>query len=133
MNLQECEAILAAAIERDACKSNADAARRYLDAGDVKGFERVCRGNHGWLEDNGIHYVLTDGAAERWYVNGQMLAQFNYLNGKLHGEYTWWDSDGQMCEQSNYANGKRHGEYTWWENDGRVREKSNYVNGAKQP
>jgi MORN repeat variant len=132
MNLQDCEAILAAAIERDACKGNADAARRYLDAGDVEGFERVCRGNYEWLEDKGVAYVFTDGAAERWYDNGQMCEQLNYVNGKMHGKCTWWYITGQMSEQSNYVNGKMHGECAWWYISGQPREQSNYVNGVKQ-
>jgi MORN repeat variant len=105
MNLQECEILLAAAIEVWLSKGDADAARRYLDAGDVEGFERVCRGNYRWLEANGIDYVLTDGAAERWYDNGQMQEQSNYVDGKLHGEYTWWYRNGEIHAQANYVNG----------------------------
>jgi MORN repeat variant len=129
MNLQECEVLLAAAIKRKACKGNADAARRYLDAGDVEGFERVCRGNYDWLKDYGIDYVLTDGPAEGWHDDGQMREQFNYFNGELRGEYTRWYPDGQMQEQSNYVNGKLHGECMWWHIDGRMSERLSYVNG----
>jgi antitoxin component YwqK of YwqJK toxin-antitoxin module len=133
MNLEECETILAAAIKRKACKGNADMAKKYLDAGDVEGFERVCRGNRKWLEDKGIAYVLTDGAAERWHYNGQVFEQFNYLNGRRHGECTWWYPNGQMLEQSNYVGGNRHGKCTCWNSDGRLLEQANYVNGVKQP
>jgi antitoxin component YwqK of YwqJK toxin-antitoxin module len=157
MKMQDCEVLLAAAIEVWLCKGDADAARRYLDAGDVEGFERVCRGNYWWIKDNGIAYVFTDGAAEslyangkmheqsnylngerhgkctRWYTTGQLSEQLIYANGELHGECTWWDIDGQMREQANYVNGKRHGEYAWWYPDGQMREQANYVNGVKQP
>jgi antitoxin component YwqK of YwqJK toxin-antitoxin module len=131
MNLQECEVLLSTAIKLGACKGNADAARRYLNAGDVDGFERVCRGNYDWLRYKDIAYVLTNGPAERWYVNGQKLAQFNYLNGKLHGECTWWHDNGQVCEQFNYVNGEMHGLHKWWYSDGQIREQSNYVNGKR--
>jgi MORN repeat variant len=129
MKMQECEILLAAAIKKGVCKGDADAARRYLDAGDVEGFERVCRGNCEWLQDMEIAYTLTDGPAERWYSNGQMRKQSNYFNGQLHGQRTWWYPGGQMGEQSNYANGKRHGEYLWWYDNGQLLEQSNYVNG----
>jgi MORN repeat variant len=157
LNLQDCEALFAAAIKRKACKGNADAARRYLDAGDVEGFERVCRGNYDWLRYNGIAYVLTDGAAEnwddngqmrvqsqyvngdrhgkcmRWHANGQVCRQANYINGRLHGECTWWYVNGQMREQSIYFDGQLHGECTCWYHDGQMCEQANYANGVKQP
>jgi antitoxin component YwqK of YwqJK toxin-antitoxin module len=133
MNLKDCEVLLAAAIEHKACKGNADAARRYLDAGDVEGFERVCRGNYWWLKYRKIAYILTDGVAETRYANGQMSEQFNYFNGTLHGERTQWYPDGQVCEQANYANGRLHGKYAHWDSDGQVLEQSNYINGVKQP
>jgi MORN repeat variant len=133
MNLKECETILATAIKLGACKGNADAARRYLDAGDAEGFERVCRGNYRWLEAAGIAYVLTDGVAERWHDNGRMYAQSTYVSGKPHGEYFWWHVNGQMGEKSNYVNGKTHGECTWWYSDGQMREQASYVDGVKQP
>jgi MORN repeat variant len=129
MNLQECEVLLTAAIERGVCKGSADAARRYLDAGDVEGFERVCRGNYEWLQDMKIAYTLTDGPAERWYSNGQMRGQSNYFGGQMHGECTWWYFGGQALEQSNYVNGQLHGECTWWYDDGQMCEQLNYVNG----
>jgi antitoxin component YwqK of YwqJK toxin-antitoxin module len=157
MNLKECEAIFSAAIKKNLFKGNADAARRYLDAGNVEGFERVCRGNFWWFEDKDIAYALTDGPAENWYDNGQMREQSSYVNGKRHGEYTWWYPDGRVCKQLNYANGEMHGKYTWWyiggqmrvqanyddghlhgkytwwDEDGKVLEQLNYVNGVKQP
>jgi antitoxin component YwqK of YwqJK toxin-antitoxin module len=129
MKMQECEILLAAAIKRAACKGDVNAARRYLDAGDVEGFERVCRGNSALFQVAGVPSVLTDGAVERWYVNGQKREQSNYLNGQLHDECTWWYSDGQIREQSNYVNGSRHGECTWWYANGQVCRQSNYVNG----
>jgi uncharacterized protein len=93
----------------------------------------VCRGNYDWLKDYGIDYVLTDGPAEGWYSNGQMIEQLNYVNGKLHGKCTWWYVTGQICEHSNYVNGKLHGECTWWYISGQMREQSTYINGVKQP
>jgi MORN repeat variant len=133
MNLKECEALLAAAIAKSACKGNADAARRYLDAGDVDGFERVCRGNYDWLRYKKIAYVLTNGAAENWHDNGRIGGQSNYVDGQMHGQCVWWHDNGRIGGQSNYVNGERHGECTWWNSDGRLLEQSNYVNGVKQP
>jgi antitoxin component YwqK of YwqJK toxin-antitoxin module len=129
MNLQECEVLFATAIEVWLCKGDADAARRYLDAGDVEGFERICRGNYDWLKDYGIDYVLTDGPAEGWHDDGQMREQSNYVDGEMHGKCTWWDDNGQMRGQENYVNGELHGERTLWYDNGQLSEQSNYVNG----
>jgi antitoxin component YwqK of YwqJK toxin-antitoxin module len=129
LNLQDCETLLAAAIEKGICKGDADAARRYLDAGDVEGFERICRGNDALFEVMGVPYVLTDGTAERWHDNGQLKATYFYVNGKLRGKYLWRYDNGQMREQSNYVEGEMHGKSTRWHDNGQVREKANYVNG----
>lgn len=64
MNINECRTIYEAACKANACEGNIQAAKRYLDAGDVEGFERVCRGNWQFLQDNGIEYSLTNGMRE---------------------------------------------------------------------
>jgi antitoxin component YwqK of YwqJK toxin-antitoxin module len=132
MNLQDCEAILAAAIKKNLFKGDLNAARRYLNAGDVEGFERVCRGNYEWLKYKDIAYVLTDGSAENWHDNGLICGHFNYVNGKLHGECMWWHNNGQLGNQLSYVDGDPHGQHMRWHADGKLFEQSTYINGVKQ-
>lgn len=97
LSIDECKTIYDAAVAKKACKGNIEAAKRYLDAGDVEGFERVCRGNAGWLKCNDIHYLLSDGIAENWYENGAMSKRFNRVNGLAHGLYEGWSKDGSLA------------------------------------
>jgi antitoxin component YwqK of YwqJK toxin-antitoxin module len=133
MDISRCKRILDAVSWGLAFRGDISAMKRYFNAGDVDGFERVCRGSHEWLRNRGIAYDLTDGAAECWYDNGQMCEQLNFINGRLHGQRTWWYDNGQLLEQSNYVNGRLHGQSTCWHEDGKVIKQSNYDNGVKQP
>jgi hypothetical protein len=76
MNLEECEAILAAVIKNNLFKKgDLNKAHQYLDAGDVEGFERICRGQFWWIKDKGVPCILTDGPAEGWYDDGRLKKQ----------------------------------------------------------
>lgn len=129
MNINECEVIYLAAVAAKACKGNIEAARRYLDAGDVEGFERVCRGNRGWLDDLDIPYNLTDGPAEAWHDNGVLSHSHTYVNGKLEGIYKEWHLNGILRQRCVCKGGKREGLYESWNGDGTLKLKITYVNG----
>jgi MORN repeat variant len=132
MTRQECNKILITAISKNAWTGNANVARKYLNAGDLEGFERICRGTYKWLNYKGIPYVLTDGAAENYHDNEQLYEQATYFNGQLHGDYTSWYSNGRMSEQSTYVAGKRHGECTWWHFNGPLKAQLTYINGEEK-
>jgi len=44
-----------------------------------------------------------------YYCNGQLMYEWNYINGQLHGLCKGWYSNGQLMYEWNYINGQRHG------------------------
>lgn len=63
------------------------------------------------------------------YKNGQIHYQFNYLNGKLHGDQKEWYKNGQLECHHFYNNGKRHGEQKGWDTKGNLACYEIYENG----
>ena len=118
MNISKCKTIYDAALAAKACKGNIEAAKRYLDAGDVEGFERVCRGNLSWLRSNCIHYVLSDGIAEEWHDNGVLYTRYTYVSGEIKGVYETWDENGILRNRCNFKDNRLDGLYTQWYENG---------------
>lgn len=129
MDLKECKTIYDAAVAAEACKGNVEAAKRYLDAGDTEGFERVCRGNVDWLKYNGVHYVLSDGIAENWYDNGVLHSHHTYVNGKVEGLIEVWYDNGILSRQINYKDDKPDGLCTVWYDNGDTQMRYSYFKG----
>ena len=120
LTLTECEDILTQATKAKACKGNLDAAKRYFEAKDTEGFERVCRGNKTWLTANRIRYTLTDGLSESWHSDGQLEASGTYQDGKLNGLHEHWYSNGQLAARYTYKDGKLNGLHERWYSDGQL-------------
>jgi MORN repeat variant len=139
-SLEQCRIIYDHASRYHASKGYLDAAKRYLDAGDADGFERVCRGDYAWLREIGApewlrdiraRYVLTDGPAEAWHDNGQQRSKAHYINGQLHGLFEDWHDNGQQWSKATYVNGQQQGQYEMWYPNGQQRMKCTYVDGQR--
>lgn len=131
LTIQECKLILDAARRESTCIGNINAARKYYDAGDIEGFERVCRGSRYWLGGGPTRYTLTDGLCEIWYDNDQPRKRYAYAAGELDGLYEHWHANGQPFERYTYVAGKRNGLYETWYGNGQPCERYTYVAGKR--
>lgn len=54
------------------------------------------------------------GPYKRWYGNGQLNQQMNYINGEEHGEQKAWWPNGNLMMKGISVNGQRHKGYQYW-------------------
>ena len=93
----------------------------------------------------GIHFFLNrrvaelygldeiqNGLYQRWYWNGQIKTQVNYVNGKEEGLFQCWYSTGYKFCEVNYVNGNFEGFYKSWHENGRRACQAYYVNGKQE-
>jgi antitoxin component YwqK of YwqJK toxin-antitoxin module len=66
-----------------------------------------------------------------YYDNGQLLAIYDYVNNKLHGEYTSYFINGAVFQLINYNYGTREGLHKKYNEDGDIKEFCYYANGEK--
>ena len=50
-----------------------------------------------------------NGSFKEWYRNGQLVKEFNYVNGKEDGPQRMWQSDGKIRANYVVKNGDRYG------------------------
>lgn len=102
--------------------------------------DKVCgEGIHYYLsEEAAIHHNIymscvvfeTDTQFTSYNDNGGISAEYNMLNGEIHGEYKSYYHNGQMCAKKMYVNGKLHGYFKRYrENDGTLIWLKYYKNG----
>ncbi len=85
------------------------------------------------------------GTWNRWYRTGEaallneapynqfqgpFISQAIFNNGRLHGNWTIFDSKQQKISEVEYADGLRHGIATWWYANGRKMQEFVYREGA---
>ena len=121
MDREEAQRIYDAAANAGACSGNLGAAKRYLDADDIEGFERVCRGSVAWLAWQRLRYAMTSGVAETWHDNGgSLMEEYTYVDGAQHGVYRSWHDNGQLWVEGTFVKGVRHGAYKEWRANGQL-------------
>lgn len=72
---------------------------------------------------------IFDGFAFLWNEEGNLFAQINYLNGKLHGDSLFYFPDGNISLQKRYISGIRDGAYSAWYPSGEIKSKEIYQRG----
>jgi antitoxin component YwqK of YwqJK toxin-antitoxin module len=72
---------------------------------------------------------VENGEYKKWYDNGQLFVQKQYVEGKEQGEYKRWNDDGQLIVLSHYVDGKYHGEYKQWYENGQLEIQTQYIEG----
>ena len=77
-----------------------------------------------WLEQGKFH-----GPYGKWYKNGQMAEQGNYINGVITGRVTMWYKNGQLRDIDNYISGAPFGKSTNYFENGQIQEVGQYKNG----
>jgi antitoxin component YwqK of YwqJK toxin-antitoxin module len=71
---------------------------------------------------------LETGEWTTFYASGKIEEVQFYKDGKLHGEYLFYNEDGILIEKGNFNNGIREGEYHFYYNSGKIERKGNYKN-----
>lgn len=76
-------------------------------------------------------YKNYTGTINLYYDNGLKFIEYNYMNGKIHGQYTCWylTDNNQIMETGNYVNGKREGKFISWFANGNILRQCEYKNG----
>ena len=67
------------------------------------------------------------GVAVRKY--GQKKQETTYMDGKMHGLWTWWHPNGLKEAEGTYMDGKKHGQETWWHPNGLKQYERTYEDG----
>ena len=66
---------------------------------------------------------------EQYDKNGNLSEEFNYANGKKHGEYKIYDSDGHPFEEGYYEDDQQEGIRRHYYENGQVRLEKTYRDG----
>ena len=66
---------------------------------------------------------------KKYYPNGDIWYNGNYLNGKPEGYWEGYWSNGNLMYKGNYLNGKADGYWERYYSNGKIEWKGNYVNG----
>ena len=69
------------------------------------------------------------GPSLSWYPTGEKLAEAQFDEGRLTGNFRRWYQNGQLGEQGRYRDGQREGEHTMWDENGVVRMRRNFDGG----
>ena len=62
---------------------------------------------------------LRQGKTTVWWPNGEAYKRFTYEKGILEGKYEEWDSSGKDIVTGDYVNGKRHKKWLYFDSEGR--------------
>ena len=72
------------------------------------------------------------GLFKSYYLNGQLSGQTNYLNGERHGYCKSYYHNGKLSYETTYVKGKQHGSYKAYFDNGKLLNEKNYINGIEQ-
>jgi len=77
---------------------------------------------------------MVNGKVEKqlgWYPNGKKEREFNYKNGRPHGQFSGYFEDGvTKYFEENYNNGIQEGMQYGWNSDGTLRYQEQRLGGA---
>ena len=65
-------------------------------------------------------------------VNGEPKGQGSYRNGKLHGQYLWFDAAGRLKGEGFYLDGKLTGKFVEYDANAQIVRQEKLVDGIKQ-
>ncbi|MFW1859214.1 toxin-antitoxin system YwqK family antitoxin [Acinetobacter defluvii] len=73
-----------------------------------------------------------NGSLKRWFKNGKIFCESNYLNNLAHGKYQEWSEGGNLRIVAEYKKGQRNGVHKSWFNRGNIKEYGYYINDVAQ-
>ncbi len=65
-----------------------------------------------------------------YFLNGEVMSEENYSNGKLDGVLKNYYPNRKLTEETHYSNGKKHGISKVYSETGSILEEVNYKNGS---
>ena len=75
--------------------------------------------------------ILFTGKALKFYENGQIAFEANYLNGKLHGLKKSWYQNGEKYEVGEYVKNKKEGKWQRFGENGEYVYEEEFSRGEK--
>ncbi len=106
---------------------------QIIKDGKINGFDSLFHDN-GQIKrvfiskDNNI----IDQKCIRWHNNGRKEFECQYKNGKLNGDFTWFDSSGNIQEKGIYINGSIEGNKIVYNTNGKKYMEMLYKNGKRK-
>ena len=91
-------------------------------------FEAIQEGTLCYLKDEAEPYT---GKAVELYENGKVSLEGEFLNGKAHGEETWWYENEQRNSLVTFLEGVRHGPHLVWYESGQLQIDVCYTHGKR--
>lgn len=75
---------------------------------------------------------LKVGIHKSWWIDGKQKFEYPYNDkGMYHGTMKEWYSNGQLVKEFNYLNGKESGTQRMWQSNGNIRANYTVVNGER--
>lgn len=72
---------------------------------------------------------IKDGFYKRWFPNGQIKNQGDYVKGKRHGNWKLWFLNGQLSEDINFKKDSLDGDFKKWNENGIMINEGKYELG----
>lgn len=63
---------------------------------------------------------------------GRNVFEWNFKQGKRHGQCVWYYPNGEVWREIEYVNGEPNGEFIEWTPDGQILAAEKYVNGHRE-
>lgn len=106
---------------------------RYIsDYGKVQTIEvpQAEGGNFHHIDDEDS-VSIKDGVVKHFYGSGELLCEFNIVNGKIEGEKRTYFENGTLLEKLEWKNGVRHGIRQCYYANGKIKIEQEYKDGKK--
>jgi antitoxin component YwqK of YwqJK toxin-antitoxin module len=91
------------------------------------GKKRVERGV-AYYSDN---HFEADGVYREFYPNEQLFVEGQFLNGRQHGEWTFYHENGEQNRKATYNNGQPDGAWDVFRSDGTLAARRSFRNGQR--
>lgn len=72
-----------------------------------------------------------NGGFQRWYDNGQLEVQGEFIDNQRAGHWQIWHDNGQLESEGDYLNGAKNGTWKRWDEHGQAAGEESYQNGKK--
>ncbi len=73
--------------------------------------------------------ISTEGLYRKYFANGRVEYEVNYVGGKRHGDFIRYHKDGKMQEKGNYKDGERDGKWEYYDKEGNLTDEDYWADG----
>ena len=87
----------------------------------------------GYNKEGNIDFEIKEGngKVKIYYLDGILLFEGEYLNGKINGQGKEYDYDGKLEFEGEYINEERNGKGKEYYDDGKLKFDGEYLNGKR--